>query len=286
MAIDELTALGARVFARSHRVARLRAGLIGRRIAAVKLISWNVNGLRAALGKGLLDWITQEDADVICLQEVKAMPDQVEVEWPAGYSVHWNSAERKGYSGTLTLSRLPVVSVERGLGSWLSDNEGRVLTVELHDRFVVNCYTPNTKRDLSRLPYREQQWDPAFLTHLKTLESRKPVVFCGDLNVAHEEIDLANPKANVRNHGFTVEERRGFTRLMEAGFVDTFRDRHPGKGGYYTWWSPMAGARARNVGWRIDYFGISGVLRSALKEAFIRPSVLGSDHCPVGLVLG
>jgi exodeoxyribonuclease-3 len=255
-------------------------------MGAVKLTSWNVNGLRAALGKGLLDWIAREDADVICLQEVKAMADQVEVEWPAGYSVHWNSAERKGYSGTLTLSRLPVVSVERGLGSWLPDNEGRVLTVELHDRFVVNCYTPNTKRDLSRLPYREQQWDPAFLTHLKALESRKPVVFCGDLNVAHEEIDLANPKANVRNHGFTVEERRGFTRLMEAGFVDTFRDRHPGQGGHYTWWSPMAGARARNVGWRIDYFGISGVLRPALKEAFIRPAVLGSDHCPVGLVLG
>ncbi len=275
-----------RAVARSRPVARLRPRPIGRRMGAVKLTSWNVNGLRAALGKGLLDWIAREDADVICLQEVKAMPDQVEVEWPAGYSVHWNSAERKGYSGTLTLSRLPVVSVERGLGSWLPDNEGRVLTVELHDRFVVNCYTPNTKRDLSRLPYREQQWDPAFLTHLKALESRKPVVFCGDLNVAHEEIDLANPKANVRNHGFTVEERRGFTRLMEAGFVDTFRDRHPGQGGHYTWWSPMAGARARNVGWRIDYFGISGTLRPALKEAFIRPAVLGSDHCPVGLVLG
>jgi exodeoxyribonuclease-3 len=264
----------------------LRLGRIGRRIAAVKLTSWNVNGLRAALGKGLLDWIAQEDADVICLQEVKAMPEQVSVEWPSGYSVHWNSAERKGYSGTLTLSRLPVLSVERGLGSFLPDNEGRVLTVELPDQFVVNCYTPNTKRDLSRLPYRELEWDPAFRAHLKALEARKPVVFCGDLNVAHEEIDLANPKANVRNHGFTIEERSGFSRLMEAGFVDTFRDRHPGQGGHYTWWSPMAGARSRNVGWRIDYCGISGTLRPALKEAFIRPSVRGSDHCPVGLVLG
>jgi exodeoxyribonuclease-3 len=264
----------------------LRRRWIDPRIGPVKLTSWNVNGLRAALGKGLLDWIEREDADVVCLQEVKAMPEQVEVDWPAGYSVHWNPAERRGYSGTLTLCRLPVLSVDRGLGAWLPDNEGRVLTVELPDRFVVNCYTPNTKRDLSRLPYREQQWDPAFLAHLKALEARKPVVFCGDLNVAHEEMDLANPKANVRNHGFTVEERRGFTRLMEAGFVDTFRDRHPGQGGHYTWWSPMAGARARNVGWRIDYFGISGSLRPDLQEAFIRPSVLGSDHCPVGLVLG
>ncbi|MSU86023.1 MAG: hypothetical protein EXS21_13090, partial [Pedosphaera sp.] len=155
----------------------------------MKLTSWNVNGLRAALGKGLLNWIAQEGTDVICLQEVKAMPEQVSVEWPSGYSVHWNSAERKGYSGTLTLSRRPVLSVERGLGSWLPDNEGRVLTVEPQDQFVVKCYKPNTKRDLSRLPYRELEWDLAFRAYLKALEARKPVVFCRDLNVAHEEAD-------------------------------------------------------------------------------------------------
>ena len=252
----------------------------------MKLLSWNVNGLRAVLGKGLLDFIRSEDPDVVCLQEIKAQPEQVEVEWPAGYVAHWNPAEKKGYSGTLTLTREKVLAVERGLGKHLEDREGRVLTTEFADFFLVNCYTPNSQRELTRLDYRHREWDPAFLRHLKALEKRKPVVFCGDLNVAHTEIDLANPKANVRNHGFTAEERAGFTALVEAGFVDTFRHLHPGEKGHYTWWSLMAGARARNVGWRIDYFGASQALAPRIREAFIRPKVTGSDHCPVGLVLG
>ena len=252
----------------------------------MKLISWNVNGVRAVLGKGLLEFIRSEDPDILCLQEVKAQPEQVDVEWPAGYEAHWNSAEKKGYSGTLTLTRAKSLSVERGLGGFPEDREGRVLTTEHAEFFLVNCYTPNSQRELTRLDYRHREWDPAFLRHLRSLEKRKPVVFCGDLNVAHTEIDLANPKSNTRTHGFTVEERAGFTALMEAGFVDTFRDRHPGEKGHYTWWSLMTGARARNVGWRIDYFGVSAVLKPRVADAFIRPAVTGSDHCPVGLVLG
>jgi len=251
----------------------------------VKLISWNVNGVRSALSKGLLAYIEAEQPDALCLQEVKAMPDQVEIAWPSGYQAHWNPAEKKGYSGTLTLTRTAPLSVRSGLGKLLEDREGRVLTTEFADFFLVNCYTPNSKRELTRLDYRHREWDPAFLQFLKTLEKTKPVVFCGDLNVAHTEIDLANPKANVKNHGFTPEERAGFTALVTAGFVDTFREFHPGQGGHYTWWSPMGGARARNVGWRIDYFGVSGVLKPRILEARIQPKVLGSDHCPVVLVL-
>lgn len=256
-----------------------------RTVLLVKLISWNVNGVRSALSKGLLTYLESEKPDVLCLQEVKAQPDQVEALWPAGYTAHWNSAEKKGYSGTLTLTRLPTVSVQRGLGTLLDDREGRVLTTEFQDLFLVNCYTPNSQRELTRLDYRHREWDPAFLSYLKTLESSKPVIFCGDLNVAHTEIDLANPKANMKNHGFTPEERAGFTALMQAGFIDTFRAQHPGQGSHYTWWSPMAGARRRNVGWRIDYFGVSGVLKPRIRAATIQPQVLGSDHCPIGLVL-
>ncbi len=251
----------------------------------MKLLSWNVNGVRATLKKGLLDWIEREQADVICLQETKAREEQVEVIWPEGYSSHWNSAEKPGYSGTLTLSRLPVLSVQRGLGDILPDNEGRVLTTEFADFFLVNCYTPNAKRGLERLPYRHKEWDPAFLKFLQRLEQRKPVVYCGDLNVAHTPIDLANPKSNERTHGFTVEEREGFSNLVAAGFVDTFRALHPGEGGHYSWWSQMTNARARNAGWRIDYFGLSTALRPRLKDAFIQAQVMGSDHCPVGIEL-
>lgn len=252
----------------------------------MKLISWNVNGVRSALGKGLLEFLQAEKADVVCLQEVKAMPDQVEVQWPKGYEAIWHPAEKKGYSGTLTLTRSKPVSVNRGLHTWLSENEGRVLTTEFPEFHLVNCYTPNSKRELSRLPYRHKEWDPAFLSYLKALEKTKPVIFCGDLNVAHTEIDLANPKANIRNHGFTVEEREGFTNLVNAGFIDTFRAQHPGEKGHYSWWSPMGGARARNVGWRIDYFGVSGTLKDRVRQASIHHKITGSDHCPVGLVLG
>jgi exodeoxyribonuclease-3 len=251
----------------------------------MKLVSWNVNGVRATLNKGLLDWLEREQADVVCLQETKAREEQVDVIWPEGYAAHWNSAEKPGYSGTLTLTRRPTLSVQRGLGGLLEDKEGRVLTTEFDDFFLVNCYTPNAKRELERLPYRHKEWDPAFLKFLRTLEEMKPVVFCGDLNVAHTPIDLANPKTNERTHGFTVEEREGFSNLVAAGFVDTFRVLHPGLTAQYTWWSHMSNARARNIGWRIDYFGLSAALRPRLKDAFIQPTVTGSDHCPVGVEL-
>jgi exodeoxyribonuclease-3 len=251
----------------------------------MKLVSWNVNGVRSALGKGLLDWIRRERADVVCLQETKARPEQVPAIWPRGYEAHWHSADQAGYAGVLTLTKTPPLSVTRGLGDLLADTEGRVLTLEFADHYLVNCYTPNAKRDLSRLDYRHRQWDPAFRRYLQTLAQRKPVVFCGDFNVAHTEIDLANPKANRKTHGFTDEERAGFSELLAAGFLDSFRELHPGQGGHYTWWSRLHNARARNIGWRIDYCGLSSELRPRLKRAFIRAGVTGSDHCPVGLEL-
>jgi exodeoxyribonuclease-3 len=247
----------------------------------VKLISWNVNGLRAVLKKNFLEFLAAEQPDILCLQETKCTPDQVEQLWPASYTTFWNSAEKKGYSGTAIFTKERPLKVTPHIGISEHDNEGRVLTAEYKDFFLVNVYVPNSKRELERLPYR-QVWDKDFLRYLKKLEKKKPVIFCGDLNVAHTEIDLANPKANVRNHGFTIEERDGFSAFVNAGFVDTFREFEPG-GGHYTWWSPMSGARARNVGWRIDYFLISKSLRSRLKRAFIRPHVMDSDHCPVGI---
>jgi len=249
----------------------------------VKIISWNVNGLRAVLRKNFLDYLTAESPDVLCLQETKATPDDVEQLWPAHYTTYWNSAQKKGYSGTVIFTRTKPIAVTNGIKMAEHDNEGRVLTAEYPDFFLVNVYVPNSKRELERLPYR-QQWDRDFLRYLKKLERKKPVIFCGDLNVAHTEIDLANPKANVRNHGFTVEERAGFTAFVEAGFIDSFRQFETG-GGHYTWWSPMSGARARNVGWRIDYFLLSAALKPRLKRAFIQPQILGSDHCPVGIEL-
>lgn len=247
----------------------------------MKLISWNVNGLRAVLRKNFLEYLDAEKPDVLCLQETKCGPDDVEQLWPASYTTYWHTAQKKGYAGTALFTRTRPLGVTQGLGLAKHDGEGRVLTAEFADFFLVNVYVPNSKRELTRLAYR-QQWDREFLRYLKNLEGRKPVIFCGDLNVAHTELDLANPKANVKNHGFTPEERAGFSALVKAGFLDAFREFEKG-GGHYTWWSPMAGVRARNIGWRIDYFLISVALRPRLKRAFIRADVSGSDHCPVGI---
>ena len=245
----------------------------------MKLISWNVNGLRAVLKKNFLEFLEAERPDILCLQETKCTPEDVEPLWPAHYKSYWNSAKKRGYAGTAIFIKDRPWTVAPHLGIVEHDQEGRVLTAEADDFYLVNVYVPNSKRDLSRLPYR-QKWDRDFLAYLKNLEKKKPVIFCGDLNVAHTEIDLANPKANVRNHGFTLEERRGFTAFIDAGFLDTFREFEKG-GGHYTWWSVFSGARSRNVGWRLDYFLISQSLRPRLKSARILPKVLGSDHCPV-----
>jgi exodeoxyribonuclease-3 len=247
----------------------------------VKLISWNVNGLRAVLRKNFLDYLDAEKPHILCLQETKAGPNDVEQLWPAAYTTYWNTAKKKGYAGTAIFTKTRPLNVTYGIGIAEHDNEGRVLTAEYPDFVLVNVYVPNSQRELSRLPYR-RRWDRAFLRYLKKLEKKKPVIFCGDLNVAHAEIDLTNPKANVKNHGFTPEERAGFTALVKAGFLDTFREFQT-DGGHYTWWSPMPGVRSRNVGWRIDYFLISAALRPGLKRAFIRADVQGSDHCPVGI---
>lgn len=249
----------------------------------MKLISWNVNGLRSVLKKNFLEWLETENPDILCLQETRCTPDDVEQLWPASYATHWNVAEKRGYSGTAIFTRVAPLKVTRGIGVDEHDREGRVLTAEFADFHLVNVYTPNSQRELTRLAYR-QTWDQDFLKYIKRLEKKKPVVFCGDLNVAHTEIDLANPKANHKNHGFTPEERAGFSAIVKAGFLDSFREFEKG-GGHYTWWTPMGGARARNVGWRIDYFVVSNQLRPRLQSAFIRSKVLGSDHCPVGIEL-
>jgi exodeoxyribonuclease-3 len=253
----------------------------------MRLISWNVNGVRAALKKGLLDFMGGADADVICFQEAKAHPGDVQhIAWPRGYEVIWNPAVKKGYSGTAIFTRVAPLRVTRGIGIDEHDTEGRVVTAEFADFHLVNVYQPNSQRGLTRLEYRTKLWDPAFLKFLKKLEkSGKPVVFCGDLNVAHTEIDLTNPKTNRRNAGFTEEERANFSRLLESGFVDTFREFEKGPN-HYTWWSQMNNCRSRNIGWRVDYFVASEKLRPALRKAYIRPDVTGSDHCPVGLELG
>jgi exodeoxyribonuclease-3 len=247
----------------------------------VKLVSWNVNGLRAVLRKNFLDYVQAEFPDVLCLQETKASPDDVEQLWPVSYTTYWNTAVKKGYSGTAIFTKTRPLRVTLGMAMTPHDQEGRVLTAEFGDFFLVNVYVPNSQRELTRLAYR-QQWDRDFLRYLKQLGRKKPVIFCGDFNVAHTAIDLANPRANVKNHGFTPEERAGFSALLDAGFVDSFREFERG-GGHYTWWSPMAGARERNIGWRIDYFLLSASLRPRLKNAFIRKDILGSDHCPVGI---
>ncbi len=254
--------------------------------ARMKLVSWNVNGLRAALKKGAMEYFTADQADVICLQETKAHPGDVQhVAWPPGYTVFWNSAEKKGYSGTAIITRVPPLGVTNGLGEPEHDREGRVMTAEFAGFILVNVYQPNSQRGLTRLDYRVREWDGAFLAYLRKLGKKgKPIVFCGDLNVAHTELDLANPKTNRRNAGFTDEERANFSAVLAAGFVDTFREFERGPG-HYSWWSQMMNCRARNIGWRVDYFVASAALRPALRSAWISPGVMGSDHCPVGLEL-
>lgn len=248
----------------------------------MRLVSWNVNGIRSVLKKGFTDFVASEAPDLLCLQEIRALPEQAPLELD-GYDAHWNPAERKGYSGTLTLARVSPEAVRTGLDGLLSDDEGRVQTLTYSDFHLVNVYTPNARRDLARLEYR-QEWDRTFLAYLQRLEADRPVVCCGDFNVAHTEIDLANPKGNVRNAGFTPEERAGFDRLVAAGFIDTFRE-FTREGGHYTWWSNMGRAREKNIGWRIDYCCISPVLRPRLRAATILPHVTGSDHCPVAIEL-
>ncbi len=249
----------------------------------MKLISWNVNGLRACLKKGFADFVADSGADVIGLQEVRALPEQVELDIP-GYSMFWNPALKKGYSGTALLVRDLPQAVYPGMGEPELDTEGRVLTAEFDDIFLTTVYTPNAQRELARLEYREKRWDPTFLKFVRKLEKKKPVVFCGDLNVSHKEIDLANPRSNRGNAGFTDEERAGFEKIVRAGFIDTFREFETG-GGFYTWWSNRPGVRERNVGWRIDYFLISSALRPRLVSATILADVLGSDHCPIAIEL-
>ncbi len=249
----------------------------------MKLISWNVNGIRAVLGKNFWEFFKTHEPDILCLQETKAHPDQVNIEIPSGYSAYWNSAIKKGYSGTAIFTRHKPKEVSYGIGLDKHDQEGRVITLEFPEYFLVNVYTPNAGEELKRLGYRVE-WDLEFLNYLKKLETKKPVIVCGDLNVAHQEIDLANPKANRGNPGFTDEERHGISRLLDSGFLDTFRqfNQEPGQ---YTWWTYRFGARLRNIGWRIDYFLVSTELRPILNDAFIRCEVLGSDHCPVGITL-
>ncbi|TCL39342.1 exodeoxyribonuclease-3 [Anaerospora hongkongensis] len=247
----------------------------------MKLVSWNVNGLRACLNKGFIDFFTQIDADIFCVQETKMQEGQVDIEL-AGYEKYWNYAVKKGYSGTAVFTRLKPLAVTYGMNHEEHDQEGRLITLEFDDFFLVNVYTPNSQRDLLRLDYR-MKWEDAFREHLQQLDKSKPVIVCGDINVAHQEIDLKNPKTNKRNAGFTDEERGKFTELLQGGFTDSFRFLYPDKENAYTWWSYMMGARSRNIGWRIDYFLISNRLQEQVKEAVIYPEIMGSDHCPVGL---
>jgi exodeoxyribonuclease-3 len=251
----------------------------------MKLISWNVNGLRAVMGKGFPDFVATERPDVLCLQETKARPEQVELPLElGGYRSYWNSADKPGYSGVAVFSREVPLEVTCGMGIPEHDREGRVLTLEYPDFILVNVYTPNAQDELRRLDYR-MQWDEAFRQHLTAAATRKPVVFCGDLNVAHQEIDIARPKENHRSPGFSDEERESFGKLLDAGFTDTFRHLHPDTAHAYSWWSYRAGARQRNVGWRIDYFGVSNGFMPRVAGASILPHVHGSDHCPVAITL-
>lgn len=248
----------------------------------MRLYSWNVNGIRACLNKGFAEFVAAHDPDILCLQETKAQPEQVQLDLPSHPWQYWNWAEKKGYSGTAIFSKTEPCSITRGMGLAAHDNEGRVLTADFGSFYLVNVYTPNSKNELLRLPYRTQQWDVAFLAYCRALEKARPVIVCGDLNVAHKEIDLKNPKTNTQNAGFTPEERARFECIMDAGFIDTFREFEKGPN-HYSWWSFRANARERNIGWRIDYFLTSGSLRPHLKGAAIHPDVLGSDHCPVSL---
>ncbi|MEL1133714.1 exodeoxyribonuclease III [Desulfitobacterium sp. THU1] len=247
----------------------------------MKLISWNVNGIRACLNKGFMDFFEKEQADIFCLQETKIQADQVPFQLE-GYHQYWNYAQKKGYSGTAVFTKQEPLQVTYGIGKEEHDQEGRVITLEFGTFYLVTVYTPNSQKELARLTYR-MTWEEEFLAYLKSLEKTKPVIFCGDLNVAHTEIDLKNPKTNRKNAGFSDEERAKFTELLENGFIDTFRYFYPDKTEAYTWWSYMFNARANNAGWRIDYFCVSEALKDHLKDALIYSQVMGSDHCPVGL---
>lgn len=249
----------------------------------MKLISWNVNGLRACMNKGFKDFMDSVDADVFCVQETKMQREQAAFAFP-GYEEFWNSAEKKGYSGTAVFSKTMPLSVTYGLGIEEHDKEGRVITAEYEDFYLVNVYTPNAQRGLERLSYR-MQWEDDFRKYVKELDDKKPVIICGDLNVAHNEIDLKNFKTNVGNAGFTYEERGKMTELLASGFVDSFRFLYPDKTGAYSWWSYMFKAREKNAGWRIDYFVVSEKLADRIEDAVIYPEIMGSDHCPVGLIL-
>ena len=249
----------------------------------MKFISWNVNGIRACLTKGFMDFFNNVDADIFCLQETKVQAGQVELELN-GYHQYWNYAEKKGYSGTAIFTKKEPLSVNYGLGIEEHDKEGRVITLEFEDFYFITVYTPNSKSELERLDYR-MVWEDEFRNYMKKLEEKKPVVVCGDLNVAHKEIDLKNPKPNRGNAGFTDEERAKFTELMNAGFIDTFRYFYPEQEGIYSWWSYRFKAREKNAGWRIDYFLTSGAMKDRLVSAKIHTEILGSDHCPVELVI-
>lgn len=247
----------------------------------MKLVSWNVNGLRACVQKGFLDFFKEIDADIFCIQESKLQAGQIELELE-GYHQYWNYAVKKGYSGTAVFTKKEPLSVSYGIGIEEHDQEGRVITLEYEKFYFVTVYTPNSQSELARLAYR-MQWEDDFLAYLKKLEEKKPVIFCGDLNVAHKEIDLKNPKTNRKNAGFTDEERAKFTQLIENGFIDTYRYFYPDQEGIYSWWSYRFKAREKNAGWRIDYFCVSESLKACLRDAKIHTDVFGSDHCPVEL---
>ena len=248
----------------------------------MKLISWNVNGIRACLNKGFGDFFKSVNADIFCIQETKCQKEQVEGLEYDGYTSYWNSAEKKGYSGTAVFTKIKPITVTYGIGIEEHDKEGRVITLEFEDFYLVNVYTPNSKRELERLDYR-QIWEDEMRKYLLKLDKKKPVIMCGDLNVAHKEIDLKNPKTNTHNAGFTIEERTKMTELLEAGFIDSFRYLYPNEEEKYTWWSYMRKSREKNIGWRIDYFIVSDRIKEKIKEAKIYNEILGSDHCPIGL---
>jgi exodeoxyribonuclease III len=247
----------------------------------MKLVSWNVNGLRACVRKGFLDYFQEVDADIFCVQETKLQEGQIDLELE-NYQQFWNYAEKKGYSGTAVFSKIKPISVQYGIGTNFIDTEGRAITLEFEQFFLVNVYTPNSQRDLARLPYR-LDWEDQLRIYLKELDEIKPVILCGDLNVAHQEIDLKNPKSNMGNSGFTAEERGKMTELLASGFIDSFRYLYPDRKDAYTWWSYMRKVRERNIGWRIDYFIVSDRLKDAIKDSIIHSDVMGSDHCPVVL---
>ncbi len=247
----------------------------------MKLISWNVNGLRACMGKGFMEYFTETDADIFCVQETKLQEGQIEMDLP-GYHQYWNYAEKKGYSGVAMFTKKEPINVTYGIGVAEHDTEGRVITAEFEDFFVIVVYVPNSQRELARLDYR-MKWEEAFLKYIKGLEKKKPVIYCGDLNVAHEEIDLKNPKTNHQNAGFSDEERACFSKVLENGYVDSFRFFYPDTKDVYSWWSYMFKAREKNTGWRIDYFVVSEKLKDRMKDAKIHMQIQGSDHCPVEL---